>query len=1275
MWGNRFVMRSALAAATAAVLAVAGVVTAPQAAAVGSAVRQSSIPTAVPSAKTPNITDSDGTVYAITKVGDQIIVGGSFANVADHASSTTLNRPDIFAFDASTGAVSTTFAPALDGTVEALLPGPTANTVYVGGYFNYVNGTRSKGVTLLDTQTGAIVNNFKPPALNGAVFTLARAAGHLLVGGSFTSANAAVRGGLASLGESTGALDNYLTVQLAGHHNWNGSGAKGPVGGRAMAVSPDASRLVVLGNFKTADGLPRDQIAMIDLTSTGSSVDPNWATQQYTARCASGAFDTYVTDVQYAPDGSYFVVTATGGSTFSTNSDGSRSLCDSASRWKSDASGSNVQPVWVDYTGNDTLWSVALTGTAVYLGGHQRWLNNSAGNDSPGEGSVPRPGMAALDPDSGVPLAWNPGRNPRGAGAYALLVTDDGLYVGSDTDWIGNFQYKRQKLAWFPLAGGTAPASTAVAALPSNVYLAGPTGGQSGTTSNDLAYRPMSKTQVGSLTTVPSTGISWGSTRGAFEVGGAIFYGSTDGNFYRADFDGTHVGTPTVVDPYDDPYWSSIDTGSGGWKYQGVKSSYYGEISSLTGAFYANGKLYYTRQNQSTLYWRWFSPDSGIIGSQEFTIAGSVFSHVAGIVASAGTLYYADSRDGSLHSMSFAAGTPDPSTDQTVSTLDWRARSLFLYGAPDFPNTPPTASATVNCTQLSCAFDGTASSDPDGSIESYAWDFGDGTTGTGAAPTHAYAQAGTYTVKLVVTDDRGADSQPWTGQAKPTAPSYAVSWVGADSTNTISATPSVTVPAGTQYGDTEIAYVTTANAGSVTSPPNGGGWRQIAKETISPLETTVFARTAPAGDAGTTISVPLATSDQADVELAVYRNADIGDAKTRSDVKTQTHDTPAVTVSDAGSWVVSYWSVRSSSTTAWTAPNALTVRAESPGSGGGHVDVLFGDSDGAVPSGSYGPLTADAGSLNFKADSAAIVLTPAAPPAPNAAPTASATDHCTDLACSFDGTGSSDADGTVDSYAWDFGDGTHGSGATPSHGYAQSGTYTVSLVVTDDRGASSDPWTGQVTVSGSAQPVSFVDAASSNVSSAAPTVDVPNGVQAGDTEVLFVSTAHTGSVAGTPQGTGWQQLAVQTTSPLQTTVFTRVAPSGDAGTQVTMPLTQQDQVDLELAVYRGAAPGRIATAGDVQSTKHTAPAVAVDTAGSWVVSYWAVRWSSATTWHAPAAVTVRAQSAGSGGGHVDVLLGDSGGPVATGTYGALTATTDSVKYKADEVSLVLAPAA
>jgi uncharacterized delta-60 repeat protein len=53
------------------------------------------------------------------------------------------------------------------------------------------------------------------------------------------------------------------------------------------------------------------------------------------------------------------------------------------------------------------------------------------------------------------------------------------------------------------------------------------------------------------------------------------------------------------------------------------------------------------------------------------------------------------------------------------------------------------------------AFDATSSSDLDGSVTSYSWDFGDGSTGSGATPSHTYATDGNYDVKLTVTDDKG----------------------------------------------------------------------------------------------------------------------------------------------------------------------------------------------------------------------------------------------------------------------------------------------------------------------------------------------------------------------------------------------------------------------------------------------------------------------------------------------------------------------------------------
>lgn len=136
-------------------------------------------------------------------------------------------------------------------------------------------------------------------------------------------------------------------------------------------------------------------------------------------------------------------------------------------------------------------------------------------------------------------------------------------------------------------------------------------------------------------------------------------------------------------------------------------------------------------------------------------------------------------------------------------------------------NNPPTASFTYSCTNLTCSFDGSTSSDSDGTIASYAWTFGDGSTGSGVTTSRTYAAGGTYTVNLTVTDNGGATnstSQSVTVSASSgagitlTATGYKVqgnqkadlSWSGATSTQVDiyrSGTRVTTVPNSGAYTD------------------------------------------------------------------------------------------------------------------------------------------------------------------------------------------------------------------------------------------------------------------------------------------------------------------------------------------------------------------------------------------------------------------------------------------------------------------------------------------
>jgi PKD repeat protein len=84
---------------------------------------------------------------------------------------------------------------------------------------------------------------------------------------------------------------------------------------------------------------------------------------------------------------------------------------------------------------------------------------------------------------------------------------------------------------------------------------------------------------------------------------------------------------------------------------------------------------------------------------------------------------------------------------------------VVVSSPPEEENQPPVSSFTFSTLSgedpLALTFDGSGASDPDGTIEAYNWDFGDGSSATGVTVEHSYTEAADYTVTLQVRDDGG----------------------------------------------------------------------------------------------------------------------------------------------------------------------------------------------------------------------------------------------------------------------------------------------------------------------------------------------------------------------------------------------------------------------------------------------------------------------------------------------------------------------------------------
>jgi hypothetical protein len=397
---------------------------------------------------------------------------------------------------------------------------------------------------------------------------------------------------------------------------------------------------------------------MLSLDGRSATVT-NHATTFYSSSCLK-VFDSYVRDIDISPSGSFYVVSTTGGYR------GADSACDTTARFEVSTTGTQVKPSWVDSTGGDTTHAVAVTRSAVYVGGHQRWQNNPHAKDAAGPGAVSRRGIAALDPLNGLPLTWNPTRS-RGVGVFDFLPTRRGLWVASDTDQIGGTF--KSRIAFLSASGGAVVPTTHQSTLPADLYL-------SASKQITIVNRRFSGKKVGATRRVPAGNLDWRTVRGAFMLNGNLYTALTNCDFSRRSFNGTSYGSPTAVDTSDEIV---------------ELATWAADLRRVTGMFYDAGRVYFTLSGSTRLYYRYFTPESDVVGAQRYVASGGVdgvnFKRVRGMFKAKRGFFWA-TPNGVLHRAAWRKGTssgrPVGNTARSVSgpridRKSWSGRALFLY--------------------------------------------------------------------------------------------------------------------------------------------------------------------------------------------------------------------------------------------------------------------------------------------------------------------------------------------------------------------------------------------------------------------------------------------------------------------------------------------------------------------------------------------------------------------------------------------------------------------
>ncbi|MBA2386889.1 MAG: PKD domain-containing protein, partial [Acidimicrobiia bacterium] len=802
----------------------------------------------------------DGVAWSQVIVGNKVYVGGRFTNArpAGAAPGTNLTpRNNLLAYNLTTGVLDTSFAPDLNGQVLSVAASPDGSRIYVAGDFTQANGQTRNRVAAYSTSTGQLVSSFAP-SVNSQARAVVATNSTVYVGGGFLGSGSTLRGNLAAFSASNGAILNWNPN--ADYTVW------------ALALSPDQSEVMVGGSFQNVGGVPSYGLAKV---SASTGVVLPWNAQNtvrnagqdsgVTSLTTRGSF-VYGTTYHFGPggnlEGSFKANVATGnvewvtdchGDTYSAYPDGNRVFvvghphyCGNiggghpqysqwkfqhAMSWTDQATGTHLRDVyggayanwegfpspsivnWLPdlaigtFTGmGQAGWTVTGNGTYVVMGGEfprangvaQQGLVRFAPKPTAPAKQGPRfkgnqllPTVLAASTSS-VRVAWQAGydrddfaltykvvRNGAfGSPVYTtsansnwwttpmLGFTDTGLTPGGTysyqivvNDSSGNVVYGSTANVTLPTSWSQTAHATRVIADGASSYW--PMNEASGTDVLDRA---------GVTHAVAGTGVTRGVAGAVSGDTASSLNGAEPGRIYSKSI----VKGPDV---FTAQAWIKTSTTTGGY-ILGFGDLQQGNSGHRDRQIWMDnsGKIWFGVRNSAT---RTLTSPNSYRDNQWHQITASLGPngmslYVDGVrvgqrtPATSGEGYHGSWRiggeqmggwSGAPSNVNFTGAIDEVAIYPTALTQSQIVDQWVASGRTSLvplPNVAPTSAFTSSSNGLVVNVDGSTSSDSDGTVQSYAWNFGDGGLATGATASHRYAAGGTYAVTLTVTDDDGA---------------------------------------------------------------------------------------------------------------------------------------------------------------------------------------------------------------------------------------------------------------------------------------------------------------------------------------------------------------------------------------------------------------------------------------------------------------------------------------------------------------------------------------